>query len=555
MVLAWIVFALGVALLYLAITPALYTATVTLLTDTKRTPPAPTEYSPESSVDTAVVDTQVELIRSDRIALAAIDKLTLIDDPEFNGEGGSSWFGWLFSGSGTGLLSSDELHRQTALANFKRALRVVRVGRSYVTEISFTSRDPAKAAAAANTLAYAYIADQLSAKIEITQRASEWMGQRTKELHKKTADAARALEELKAHNSANVGPSGGAGGGRELDELSAALTKARADETLLNRLSQIVQQQSFIVPEARVLGEAAPPLRKSSPRTQLIILLALLTGGAMGLTTAVTREHLDNFVRTPAQFPHELVLRALGVVPIAEPAAVRLFSTRRNRGPLLLIAKASAGARRSSRAIALATETLNAVRVAITQSVRRETGTVIGFVSVLPGEGKTTLAYNLALLAAQGRRRTLLIDGNLHEPTLTRYLAAENPKRLLAVLSKEVDLAQGVIEIDGLAFLGEASEDTATYAVDLLGAPAMENLLDTARRTYDYVVVDLPGMLHHVDAAAIAHAVDAFVLVAEWGRTSLRDIKEVIGSSDAVAERLVGAVINKHKTRGRRTLA
>jgi len=551
MVLAWVALALGMALVYLAITPASYTATATLLTDTKRSPPSPTESAPDTGVDTAVVDSQVELIRSDRIALAVIDKLHLADDPEFNGEGGSSWLGWLTGGgSGTGPLAREELRRQNALGNFKRALRVVRVGRSYVTAISFTSLDRGKAAAAANAVAQAYITDQLSAKIETTQRAGDWMEQRIKQLHKKTTDAAKAIEEFKSRSS-SIDPNANTASGRDLEELSAALTKARADETLLNRLSQLIQQQSFVVPEARVVGEAAPPLQKSAPKTLLVLLLAVLSGGALGLTTAVAREHLERLVRTPAQLAVELGIRSLGVVPVVEPP-LGLLSPRRRRGPLVVVDRSPGTSRRgSSRQIALATETLKAVRLAIAQSARREKGVVVGLVSALPGEGKTTLAYNLAVLAAQGYRRVLLIDGNLHQPTLTHYLAPDGAKGLMAVLGKEADLAHSVTAIDGFEFLGEP-QGAAAHAADLLSSPAMQNLIDAARHAYDYVIVDLPAMLHHVDAVAIAHVVDAFVLVAEWGRASLYELEQVIGSSDEFNGHLVGAVINKSSVWGHR---
>ncbi len=88
-----IISCLGIAIAYLAITPLSYKATAVVETDTKRTPPQPNEFTPNSTVDMAVVETQLEAIRWENLALSVIDKLSLWNDPEFVGErsGLRSW--------------------------------------------------------------------------------------------------------------------------------------------------------------------------------------------------------------------------------------------------------------------------------------------------------------------------------------------------------------------------------------------------------------------------------------------------------------------------------
>ncbi|MDT9702166.1 tyrosine-protein kinase family protein, partial [Streptomyces sp. P17] len=62
---------------------------------------------------------------------------------------------------------------------------------------------------------------------------------------------------------------------------------------------------------------------------------------------------------------------------------------------------------------------------------------------------------------------------------------------------------------------------------------------------YDYVLVDLPPILPVVDVKAAAELFDAFVLVVEWGSTSTDEIVKAVNTSPVVAERLLGAVLNK----------
>jgi Mrp family chromosome partitioning ATPase len=70
-------------------------------------------------------------------------------------------------------------------------------------------------------------------------------------------------------------------------------------------------------------------------------------------------------------------------------------------------------------------------------------------------------------------------------------------------------------------------------------------LLKAAKNDYDYVLIDLPPILPVVDVKATAHLLDAFVLVVEWGSTSMDEIVKAVSTSEILSERLLGAVLNK----------
>jgi Mrp family chromosome partitioning ATPase len=73
----------------------------------------------------------------------------------------------------------------------------------------------------------------------------------------------------------------------------------------------------------------------------------------------------------------------------------------------------------------------------------------------------------------------------------------------------------------------------------------MKQLLKSVKSTYDYVLIDLPPILPVVDVKAAAHLFDAFILVVEWGSTSLDEVVKAVGTSPILSERLLGAVLNK----------
>ena len=186
-------------------------------------------------IDTAQVESQIEVLKSENVASAVIKNLHLTEDPEFVGSGGGL-MGTLFSfvlspfGSDQDQASSEfELNRRAVHA-FQDRLSVKRVGLSYVIQIGFQSYDPERAAQIANAIADAYIVDQLEAKYQATRRASVWLQDRIKELRDQVSTAERAVVEFKTKN--NIISTGSADkpllSQQQVAELSSQLVIARA---------------------------------------------------------------------------------------------------------------------------------------------------------------------------------------------------------------------------------------------------------------------------------------------------------------------------------------
>jgi succinoglycan biosynthesis transport protein ExoP len=175
-------------------------------------------------------------------------------------------------------------------------------------------------------------------------------------------------------------------------------------------------------------------------------------------------------------------------------------------------------------------------------------GVVVGVVSSLPGEGKSTVASNLALLSAQNGSRTLLIDCDLRNPTLTQALASKAEAGLRGLLEgryADMDEIVCVHVATGLHFLPASLRNIPENTSGLLNSPAMERLLKIARSRYDLIVIDFAPMLPVVDVRATAHLVDGFVLVAEWSKTHMDAVSEAVSLSTAARNRLLGSVLNK----------
>jgi uncharacterized protein involved in exopolysaccharide biosynthesis len=166
-------------------------------------------------IDTAQVETQVEILKSENIGLSVIKELKLTDDTEFaNSSGGILGFlRHMLDGE-----QSETALSRAALAAFIAKRTVTRVGRTYVLDIGFTSLDRARSAAIANAIADAYIVDQLEAKYQATKRASSWLQDRIKELRQQASEADRAVLDYKEKNKIVAVGGNSSGGPRLLGE-------------------------------------------------------------------------------------------------------------------------------------------------------------------------------------------------------------------------------------------------------------------------------------------------------------------------------------------------
>src|SRR3979490_1339281 len=324
---------------------------------------------------------------------------------------------------------------------------------------------------------------------------------------------------------------------RELE--TAANTYRGIYETFLSRFTQSVQQQSFPSTEARVVTLASPPSSPSSPKVTLTIALAALCGSGLGIMLAFAREQMNRKIHTRAQLEKLLGTTCLAVLP-AFPKQKSFVGKPWKMQDSGAFRQISEVAPFSSTA-----EALRYIKVAI--DLHPSGGKVIGVVSALPGEGKTTVAIGFSAFLARSGARTLVVDADLRNPSMTRSLGYTNAPGLLNMVAEKSDFDEVVITDSKFKFdfLPSSTQIKPSNSSDVLNSPRMKEMLKLARTDYDYVLVDLPPILPVVDVKAVAHLFDAFVLVVEWGSTSTDEIVKAAGASPIAPERLLGAVLNK----------
>ncbi len=258
---------LALAILYLVNTPPKYTASGAMVIDTHKVQVLDKEsVLGDAQIDASTVQTQVEMLKSDNVALAVIRKLHLGDDPEFvppPSKASKGLFSFLFPQEPAKELTQEQ-RDQIALGKFHDGLSISREGLTYVIDISYTSLNPEKSALIANTVVEAFVDEELDAKYQAAKRAGVWLLDRINELRTQAAAAERAVVEFKKeHNIVDTGPAGagaagGAGEGRlindqQLSEVNSQLILASAAtaeaKARLDRINEVMAQD---VPDASV---------------------------------------------------------------------------------------------------------------------------------------------------------------------------------------------------------------------------------------------------------------------------------------------------------------
>jgi capsular exopolysaccharide synthesis family protein len=164
--------------------------------------------------------------------------------------------------------------------------------------------------------------------------------------------------------------------------------------------------------------------------------------------------------------------------------------------------------------------------------------------SAWEGEGKTTLASNLAASLARAGRRTLLVDSDLRNPTLHRLFQRNRTPGLSELLRGEIDLASIICdtEIPNLRLIPAGNADTVS--LQGLASNEIPKLFDQMRQEYDFIVVDSCPVLPVADAMRVGQHVDGVIFSLLRDVSRLPRVQAAYQRLSRLDIRMLGAVLN-----------
>jgi succinoglycan biosynthesis transport protein ExoP len=288
-------------------------------------------------------------------------------------------------------------------------------------------------------------------------------------------------------------------------------------------VSRLEQTSTSDVPKLTTIEVASYPKSPTSPRPVQDGEVAAIIGLILGLALALLRETLDGRVRDSGEVEKLSAATMLGLVPRQQPGEP--LPARRQP--------------RSARA-----EAYRQVRANLEFSGADGMPRSLVITSPGPGEGKSTLAANLAVVAAQSGRNVAIVDADLRKPSLARYFNLTPGPGLSEVLAGQVHVDSALVALQEERISVLQSGRQPTLPGELVGSTSMVALLEELEQRFDLVIIDTPPVLPVSDALLIGVNVDGVVLVARMVETSRAALKKAVAALRTVDVSLLGVVGN-----------
>jgi polysaccharide biosynthesis transport protein len=301
-------------------------------------------------------------------------------------------------------------------------------------------------------------------------------------------------------------------------------------EQLLKQLQEVEVLENQNVGNARVISEALVPTRPVSPILALNLALGGVLGILLGVGAALILEAMDNSLKTIEEVKGLLNYPLLGTIPLAEKPK---DSNGENGAELPVL----------NNPYAPESAAFEMLQANLSFSISDKTLKVIVLSSSIPGEGKSFVAANLAVAAAQSGRRVLLVDADMRRPRQHKIWEQSNLTGLSNILVGQAELATTTKEVLMTLDLVSAGTIPPNPAA-LLESKRMAALIQEATNEYDFVIIDAPPLTAVADAQILGKLVDGILLVVRPGVVNSAAASATDTLLAQSGQRVLGMVVN-----------
>lgn len=268
---------------------------------------------------------------------------------------------------------------------------------------------------------------------------------------------------------------------------------------LLEKRTSTAILRSSTISKTRVIDEATIPSGYTKPKRSLITLVGLILGLIIGIAYAFLREFIDNTIKSEQDIERLTTIPLYGVIP-------RLKEK-----------KGDSSFQEAYRSLRTNLEFLRGDKPSQTILVT----------SAVSGEGKTTVASNLAIILSKSEKKVLLIDLDMRQATLHKIFDLKNETGVSILLSKKENLSSVLqhTRYEGLSII--TSGPTPPNPSELIMSDYAKDVMSKLREQYDYIIIDTPPMGLVSDASILMHRADVSLLVTRYSYTKKEFIKSL----------------------------
>jgi non-specific protein-tyrosine kinase len=303
----------------------------------------------------------------------------------------------------------------------------------------------------------------------------------------------------------------------------------QAYDSLLNRYDEARLEEALQANSISIVEPAEPPQRPARPRHPINIGLGLLVGLTGGIGLAFVFENLDTKLYTAEQIEATTQLPTVGRIPSAKEE-LNIASLNSGHYPQM--------------------ESFRRLRTNILAVGDPDLTQVVLLTSAKRGEGKSTVAANLAVTMAQSGRQVVVVDCDLRLPATHKLFDLPNKRGLTNILTGEVTLEEALQLSTFTRVQVITSGPLPPNPTELLGSQQMTDVINQLKRQFDFVILDTPALLSVADAAVLAPSADKVILVIAQSQTRRNDVQTVRQQLSTVRVNSMEVVVNRAEPNG-----
>ncbi|PRB75448.1 polysaccharide biosynthesis tyrosine autokinase [Pseudomonas sp. MYb185] len=308
---------------------------------------------------------------------------------------------------------------------------------------------------------------------------------------------------------------------------------------MLNKSQELDVMRAGTVGNVRIIDDAAVDTSAPvKPKKALIVIIATLLGGMLGIAIALLRHALNRGIENP-ELIEQLGLPVYASVPFSKDQEVmeRSFKGKANhiQGSNLLAATNPAD---------LSIEALRSLRTSLHFAMMEAKNNVLMISGPSPGVGKSFVSVNLAAIIAQSGQKVMLIDGDMRKGYLHKLVGREPEPGLSALLANTHTLADVVCksEVEGLHFISRGQ--IPPNPSELLMHANFQTLLNQLSGMYDLVIIDTPPILAVTDAALVGRLAGTNLIVTRFGLNPVKEVELTVQRFRHNGIEIKGAIFN-----------
>lgn len=309
----------------------------------------------------------------------------------------------------------------------------------------------------------------------------------------------------------------------ELNLLSRDLDTSRAQyESLLERFKEVSASSEIVTNNISIIDKAEFAY-KVSPN----LIINMLLGGFLGLSLAAVvaflREVLNDVIIVPDDIASKLRMPLLGVTPFTEFTRGLMEEISDRKSPIA--------------------ESYTSIRSALDFSTTKGAPESLLVTSSQPSEGKSTTSVALAISFSKVGKKVLLVDADLRNPSLHKYINIKNNDGFVSLLTNNREFSNVVQNIEGTNIDFIPAGQSPPNPAEILIAENIGQFIASVKDQYDHIIMDGPPIMGLADSPQISSVVAGTIVIARTGAVRGRQAKNAITRLQQANAKILGVIL------------